>query len=93
MCRNFIFLIFSKTCQLSYPELRLGNVDEDYTHEVLSQETVRLSAPDYSAEIPVAFKNVTATYKDRGIMGGTTEITMNGKPTVSVEVADVTLVE
>jgi len=71
----------------------LGNSDEDYVDEIVTTKTIRLSGPAFSADTTMLFDNVTATYKDRGVMGGTTEVTMTGDPSINTEVSNVTLVE
>lgn len=71
----------------------VGNADEQRTQNFTAEKTVRLSPPNYSATADTSVNNVLLNYKDRGIMGGTTEITMIGDPEMKSEVVDVELVE
>lgn len=71
----------------------VGNADEQQTKQATAERVVRLSPRDYSASADISVNGVLLNYKDRGIMGGTTEITLIGEPDMKSEVVDVTLVE
>lgn len=71
----------------------LGNADRDYVDEHEVKQIVRLNKPKFVENTVVVFKNILTNYKDRGIAGGTTEITMVGEPRCSMEVVDVSSVK
>lgn len=85
-------------CTLSLPQrfyrrsFWLGNADENVVNKFEESRTARIAGPAYRAAQMFEFKGITVNYKDRGSAGGTTEITMNGKPSVECGVENVELV-
>lgn len=69
----------------------VGNEDkyktDDYIQEINIPYTRNM---DRNKLYDVTFKNIRTAYKDRGIMGGTTEVQMVGAPKIEAEVIDVT---
>lgn len=83
------------TCILSVPQRLyrrsnwLGNEDTTKVKKIEEKIHAKLYPPNYTSTHTVQFNNVELNYKDRGIAGGTTEITLNGKPFVNCGVKDV----
>ncbi len=69
----------------------VGNADEYQTDDYVQEVNIPYRHnTDNSKLHDVIFNNVRTAYKDRGIMGGTTEVQMVGAPKVEAEVIDVT---
>lgn len=67
----------------------VGNADEYKNDEYTKEITIAYNANSNHVE-RVDFDGVRTAYKDRGMMGGTTEVQMVGDPIVVAEVIDVT---
>lgn len=67
----------------------VGNADEHKNDEYTKEITIAYNSNSLHVE-QVNFDGVRTAYKDRGIMGGTTEVQMVGDPIVVAEVIDVT---
>ena len=69
----------------------VGNADEYQTDDYVQEVNIPYRHnTDNSKLHDVIFNDVRTAYKDRGIMGGTTEVQMVGAPKVEAEVIDVT---
>lgn len=67
----------------------VGNADEHKNDEYTKEITIAYNSNSLHVE-QVNFDGVRTAYKDRGFMGGTTEVQMVGDPIVVAEVIDVT---
>ncbi|WP_320151526.1 hypothetical protein [uncultured Tolumonas sp.] len=67
----------------------VGNADEHKNDEYTKEITIAYNSNSLHVE-QVNFDGVRTAYKDRGIMGGTTEVQMVGDPIVVAEVIDIT---
>ena len=71
----------------------LGNADVDEVKTFTNEKVVRLNPSFFAENVSINFNDVVLNYKDRGVAGGTTEITTIGNPTVKMEITNVTLRE
>jgi len=71
----------------------VGNADENKIDKYTQEEVLRIRKNNFSTNATITFDDVTTSYLDRGMMGGITEIVMNGDPSVKAEVTNVTIAE